>query len=91
MKKLAIILSAVILSGCTLFVPVKPPKFPDLPESLKQKCEKLKTIEGEKVSITDMLKVVVQNYGLYHECSIKVDGWNDWYIEQKKILDKVSK
>ena len=91
MKKLIIILSAVVISGCTLFVPVKPPKFPEVPESLKQRCEKLKTVEGDKVSITDMLKVVVENYGLHYECSIKVDGWNEWYIEQKKIMDKVPK
>jgi hypothetical protein len=38
-----------------------------------------------------MMKVVVENYTMYYECSTKVEGWNEWYVEQKKIMDKVSK
>ena len=91
MKLIASVFTILFLTGCTMFVPVKPPKFPDAPESLRQRCEKLKTIEGDKVSITDMLKVVVENYTLHYECSTKVDGWNEWYNEQKKIMDKVKK
>lgn len=91
MKLIILSCLTALLMGCTTFVPVKPPKFPDVPEALKQKCEKLKTIEDDKVSITDMLKVVVQNYTLYYECSTKVEGWNDWYLEQKKISDKLTK
>lgn len=91
MKKLITIFAVLMLSGCSFFVPIKPPKFPEVPNALKERCEKLKTIEGDKVSITDMLKVVVENYTLHYECSTKVDGWNEWYTEQKKIMDKVSK
>ena len=36
-----------------------------------------------------MLKTIVHNYTLYHQCSLKVDGWNDWYVEQKKIYDEL--
>jgi hypothetical protein len=54
-----------------------------------KKCESLKKIEGDKVAITEMLKVIVHNYSLYYECSTKVDGWQDWYNEQKKIFDSV--
>lgn len=79
----------LILAGCTTSVPVKR-NFPEAPPSLKQKCEELKTVDvKDRVLITDMLKVVVQNYTLYYECSIKVDGWNEWYDEQKKIFDSV--
>ena len=56
---------------------------------LEIKCENLKKIEGDKVAITEMLKVIVHNYSLYYECSTKVDGWQDWYNEQKKIFDNV--
>ena len=85
MKYLLIIL---LLSGCSFIVPVKQ-KFPNATPELMKKCESLKKIEGDKVAITDMLKVIVQNYSLYYECSTKVDGWQDWYNEQKKIFDNV--
>ena len=86
MKKI-ILLSALLLTGCFgTTVPVRQ-KFPDVPPALKERCESLKKIEGDKVAITEMLKVIVANYGLYYECSTKVDGWQEWYNEQKKIYD----
>ena len=85
MKYLLIIL---LLAGCTTVVPVKQ-KFPNATPELMKKCESLKKIEGDKVAITEMLKVIVYNYSLYHECSTKVDGWQDWYNEQKKIFNSV--
>ena len=84
-----IILSlAVFLSACSTPVPVKQ-KFPDVPKALVERCDSLKKIEGDRVAITEMLKVVVQNYGMYYECAAKVDGWNDWYQEQKRIYESV--
>ena len=84
------LLIALLLAGCSTVVPVAP-KFPNATPELMKKCEDLKKIEGDKVSITDMLKVVVYNYSLYYECSTKVDGWQEWYNEQKKIHDEISK
>jgi hypothetical protein len=85
----ALILSlAIVLAGCNTTVPVTR-KFPEAPEVLKQKCESLKLIEGDKVAITEMLKVIVHNYSLYHECATKVEGWQEWYETQKKIFNEV--
>ena len=84
-----IILSlALVLSACSTPVPVSQ-RFPDVPKALVERCESLKKIEGDRVAITEMLKVVVQNYGMYYECAAKVDGWNDWYQEQKRIYESV--
>ena len=84
-----IILSlTLVLAACSTPVPVKQ-KFPDVPKALVERCDSLKKIEGDKVAITEMLKVVVQNYGMYYECAAKVDGWNDWYQEQKRIYESV--
>jgi hypothetical protein len=88
--KLAIILLVGLISACSTAVPVKQ-KFPEAPVSITEKCESLMKIEGDKVSITDMLKVIVKNYSMYYECSTKVEGWNDWYTEQKKIFDSINK
>ena len=76
---------AILLTGCTTVVPVAR-TFPEVPTILREKCEKLKSIEGYKVAITDMLKTVVANYSLYYECSAKVEGWNEWYQAQKQLF-----
>ncbi len=87
MKYLAICL-AVLLTACSTTVPIKP-KFPEVPKALTERCESLRKIEGDRVAITEMLKVVVQNYTLYYECSTKVEGWQEWYDTQKKIYESV--
>jgi hypothetical protein len=87
MKCTSLIL-AIFLSACSTTVPVSQ-KFPDVPKALIERCESLRKIEGDKVAITEMLKVVVQNYGMYYECAAKVDGWQEWYIEQKRIYESV--
>jgi entry exclusion lipoprotein TrbK len=86
--KLVALITVAILAGCSTPVPVKP-KWPEAPAVLKERCENLKKIEGDKVAITEMLKVVIHNYTLYHECSIKVEGWHEWYETQKKIYESV--
>lgn len=87
MKYLSILLVALI-AGCSTPVPVKP-SWPEAPQVLKEKCESLKKVEGDRVAITEMLKVVIHNYTLYHECSTKVEGWQEWYNTQKKIYESV--
>jgi starvation-inducible outer membrane lipoprotein len=78
---------ALVLAACST-APVKQ-KFPEVPKALIERCESLKKIEGDSVAITEMLKVVVQNYSMYYECAARVDGWNDWYLEQKRIYESV--
>ena len=87
MKYVSLLL-ALFLMACSTTVPVRQ-KFPEVPQALIEKCENLKKIEGDKVAITEMLKVVVQNYGMYYECAAKVDGWQDWYNEQKRIYNSI--
>ena len=82
------IILAFLATGCSTPVPVKP-KFPEAPQALKERCEQLRKIEGDKVAITEMLKVVIHNYTLYYECSTKVEGWQEWYNTQKKIYESV--
>jgi hypothetical protein len=87
MKRYSLLLT-ILLAGCSTTVPVVA-KFPEVSPSLKGACPELKTIEGDKVSIVDLHKTVVENYTQYHECATKVEGWNEWYIQQKKIFDEV--
>jgi len=87
MKHLAVIF-AIFLAGCSTVTPVKR-NFPEVPKTFMEQCPELQQIVGDKVAITDLLKVVVNNYTLYYQCSNKVDGWKEWYDEQKKIFDSV--
>lgn len=79
----------LFLSACTT-VPVKQ-KFPHVPEILREKCPPLVKVKDDEKSITELLKVVVTNYGAYYECANKIEGWTQWYDEQKKIFDEVNK
>jgi len=75
-----------MLAGC-LVTPVKR-NFPEVPKELVEACPDLKTVpETEKLS--EVLKVVTNNYGQYHECRIKVDTWIEWYNTQKQIFESV--
>ena len=86
--KILILSLIILLAGCSTAVPVKQ-KFPEAPQVLKERCESLRKIEGDKVAITEMLKVVIHNYSLYYECSTNVEGWQEWYDTQKKIYETV--
>ena len=85
------LLVAALLSGCSVLVPVKP-RFPEPVPELIEQCKELQQVPiaaGNPVAITDMLKIIVNNYSLYYQCSNKVDGWNQWYEQQRKIYESV--
>jgi hypothetical protein len=84
------LLLTILLTGCSTTVPVVA-KFPEAPPSLKVACPELKKIEGDAVSIVDLHKTVVENYGLYYQCSLRNDGWISWYGGQKKIFEEANK
>ena len=88
--KIIVLVFAALLAGCAAPTPVKR-NFPDAVPALQEKCPGLSTVEStsDAVSITDLLKTVVKNYGSYYECANKVDGWNDWYDTQRKIFENV--
>lgn len=79
--KLLILLISVLLSGC---VTLGKPNFPKPQESLMEKCQELTKLNGEHVTISQLMESVVNNYVLYYQCANKVDGWQKWYVEQKK-------
>lgn len=91
MKILIALGLSMLLSGCAMFTKFLPakPKFPDPIPELTQPCPDLELIKGDQVAITELLKTVVNNYNLYYQCSLKNDGWNEWYKKQKEIYDGI--
>lgn len=86
--KHTIAILTVFLAGCTT-VPVTV-KFPEVPRELTESCQELKKVEGDKVLMTDLLEVVVENYTLFHKCSIKNEAWNEWYKKQKELYNSLN-
>jgi hypothetical protein len=44
---------------------------------------------ASKVKASELLDTVVQNYGACHENAAKLEAWQEWYREQKKIFESV--
>lgn len=87
MKHLLILLPAFLLAGC-LATPVKR-TFPDVPKEMLTTCPELQEVEEGTTKLSEVLKVVTNNYSEYHECRIKMDSWVEWYKSQKEIFDSV--
>lgn len=77
-----------LLAGCSTTVPVTA-KFPAAPKSLTEKCTELKKLSTDQVSIVELHTTVVENYTHYYECATKVEEWNNWHTQQKKIFEEV--
>lgn len=86
MKKLLILIMLISLTGC-LSTPVKR-NFPEVPKELMESCPDLKQTD-ETTKLSEVIKVVTDNYAQYHECRIVVDSWIEWYKTQKQIFDSV--
>ncbi len=87
MKLLLILASAILLTGC-LSTPVKR-NFPDVPKELIETCPNLKNVPEGTTKMSEVLKVVTENYSQYHECQFKSELWKEWYELQKQNFESV--
>lgn len=85
--KYTILLFTLLTTGCT-YIPVKL-DFPDAPKTLLEKCDDLKTINTDVVTVSELLKIITHNYIKYHECAVKQEAWVDWYDRQRKIFERM--
>jgi hypothetical protein len=85
--KLLLLFTILMLTGCVTAVPVKQ-KFPDVPTQFTEPCDELKRLQKD-AKLSDIAKVVTENYTSHHECAIKNKAWIDWYTTQKKLFEAV--
>jgi hypothetical protein len=72
------------LVGCVT-VPVAQ-NFPKASDTLQTPPPELKEIPaGASASI--IFDTVIENYGIYNEIANQLRGWQQWYIDQKKIFE----
>lgn len=88
MKKLILLLPAILLTGCFKSIPIKM-DFPDVPAELKQECPSLKQTDENETKLSKVIEVVADNYSQYHECKFKVEAWIEWHKQQKQISDSI--
>ena len=77
----------VLMTGCSTVVPVTS-KFPDVPERLMVKCPQLEKV-SETPTLSDVTKIITNNYTTYYECAVKHDAFIEWYNIQKNIFESV--
>lgn len=82
-----LLILTIFLSGCSL-IPVKR-TFPEIPLSLTVPCGELDQIDENTTKLSDLMSAVVENYGKYHECALKVDMWKEWYDTQRSIFNEI--
>jgi len=88
MKKISLFLLLFVVGCATQPVPVVV-RFPEANKYILERCSSLKKIEADP-KLSDVAKIVSENYSLYHECSAKTDSWIEWYQKQKQIYEKAS-
>ena len=88
MKRILLVIPALLLTGCLATTPVKR-NFPEAIPEIMQACPELKEATKETQELSKLLDVVVVNYSTYYECRVKVDAWIKWYNDQKQNFDSV--
>ncbi len=87
MKTVLILATTLALTGC-FSTPVKR-TFPGVPKELMELCPNLKDVPEGTTKLSDVLRVVTDNYSQYHECQFKSELWKEWYETQKQNFDSV--
>jgi hypothetical protein len=82
--KLLILVTALLVSGCSTVVPVTQ-RWPEPPglQSL-QPCLELKKLE-ESATLSGVATTVTGNYTEYYQCAVKLAAWQEWYAKQQII------
>lgn len=91
MKKILWLSSIILISGCMKSTVVVDTKWPDVPVELTKPCPDLKQMDTDDSKLSSLLNTVGDNYLEYHLCKNRVEGWNNWYQDQKKIKESINK
>lgn len=88
--KYILLICTLFISACSTTVPIRQ-DFPDAPTVLLEKCVNLHKASDTETDITNLLKVVINNYSLYYECAERQNGWIEWYAKQQQIFNGINK
>lgn len=77
-----------MLSGCITTAPVVY-KFPEVPAQLAEPCVELRRVAEDEQRLSVLLETVTDNYAKYHECAVKLRGWNEWYNFNRDLINSI--
>lgn len=81
--RVIILVLCVSLSGCTSY-PLAYTPWPPAPQL--NSCPELTNI-STNATFSDVAKTIADNYNTYYTCRAQVQGWQDWYNQQKQIYE----
>lgn len=87
MKHYLAVIPVLVLFGC-VSVPVEQ-NFPKAPDALLVAPPALKEVP-ENSQADQVFDVVIENYSSYHDVANRLRGWQQWYIEQRKIFNSIN-
>jgi len=89
MRLLAALVAPLVLTGC--FATATPVKrsFPQAPAYLMQPADTLRPLDKNTQDLDALILNANENYESYRELDIRLQGWQQWYQEQKKIFESV--
>jgi uncharacterized protein YfaA (DUF2138 family) len=64
---------------------------PEAPPELFVSCPELKQVPDDNIKITVLIDTVAENYAKYHECKIRNTAWQQWYNQQKQLIEIINK
>lgn len=83
-----LIVTILMITACTKAVPVKE-HFPEAPAVLLEPLPNLIPLTSNKIELSTILDNANTNYGEFYKLREKMEGWQDWYIKQKEIFNKL--
>ena len=54
-----------------------------------QPAPELRPLDQNDSNLSDLLQNANENYGKYHELSVKYHAWQEWYKAQHKIFEDI--
>lgn len=82
--KTALLALTLLLTGCSTVVPVTS-KWPEPPglQSV-QPCGELQQLPNNP-TLSQVAETINKNYTQYYTCVIKLEAWQQWYLQQQII------
>lgn len=88
--KYLIIAALLLLTGCAATQPTMQ-KFPGTSTLLTDVCPELDLVPPGTTKLSELEKIVATNYTKYHQCALKVNKWNSWYVREKENYESAGK
>jgi len=85
MKKILIVYTFLILSGCAAKTTTVSMSWPQVPEELTMPAPDLTPLSEKDRSFTSLLLNANQNFSQYYQLKKKYEAWQEWYNTQQKI------